>query len=1101
MTKYIRKQNNQFYISYNNNNAYLLDIFNFPEDFYSINSDVSFDFRIDSTAKANLMEVAQNYSPSRMLYDPEKFITPTILTDEQIIARGQNPLGWKQTYSPVELTISYKVNNVVQKYGPHNVEARVKGYGSFLPYNRKMPLRVKSSSSIGGLGLATDLTINNMIQSPAKITEHIIYKIYRDYGMLAPRTNFIRVFINDSTTKITSVTNNTITTNSNHYLFPGMRVKFVGLGNISNDSIFYVISSGRTDTSFKISDTLNGTEYTLPTLSSIQIEFYTDYGEYTNIENLKNLYKINEFFGTNNATGLYELGVTTSNQELNVPSSDLYYSREYGQNRSNIDNFLTALASTSNWYNNFSNYANVNQFIKFAAIELLLGQMDGYNTFLNNSYLAADNNNKFHVIPWGADSYCSEDSLNALAWFAYGRFLQQCWANNTTLTQFATELVAFNNWLKNNSNIINYINTIFDTKIDTFNSDLKQPTSTTNSTITSGKNSLVSFIQSSDDRVNYFLSRPRPVTNLSGQLVNGNFIMNWDPVTTSVSDQSITDITYEIIFLASTDHKYRYGGYSSSNTSHGMSTNNTTYTVSSGNMDSLYSILESEMTDIPNLFGGLYFSVVPKGVNDLWGFAAQPILARSNIITPPVDTPYVPTMKIGITEVMSNSTARYGLSSAPDWFEITNFDTSGINISGWKMDDDSQNINYAVPIIPSGWTSLGSGESAVFIETNNPAVAIPAFRQFWDLPSTTKIGYYFGSAVSLSSNGDGAHLFVPSGSSQNSWVYCTGVSFGKAITNRSFYWEYNNNNIANTGYSTINYGGAYVGSGGSPIVYATGSPGIYSTSSSILDPDDPSLSSSLTLLLDASLPVYDNSNQVVIPDLDCNLAAYSDVYKWPSSSNAETFLTATFSDTPYLVTDNGRRFLDFGATYNSCTLGGYLTQQSGTENSLLGYTTANSEGYTIFVVGKFTNNNPSLYRPIWSNSGSDGVKIYYDSTSSSIVHSVENFYGTGNGKAQASYSPSNSWKIFTFYLDRISSSQANVGVKINNGTATTSLVNTFSSTFLIGDTFSSTPTIIGKDTEAFLKGGLAQIVTYNTYIGESNISKVVQGLITKWGIS
>jgi len=837
----VRKLDNKFYVSFQNNQIYVYNndgiIFNFPEDFYSINSDISFDFRIDSTAKANLMEVAQNYGPSRMLYDPEKFLAPTILTDEQIIARGQNPLGWKQTYSPVELTISYKINNIVQKYGPHNVEARVKGFGSFLPYNRKMPLRVKSSSSIGGLGLATDLTINNMIQSPAKITEHIIYKIYRDYGMLAPRTNFIRVFINDSTTKITSVTNNTITTNSNHYLFPGMRVKFVGLGNISNDSIFYVMSSGKTDTSFKVSDVLNGTEYTLPTLSSVEVEFYTDYGEYTNVENLKNLYKINEFFGTNNTTGLYELGVTTSNQELNVPSSDLYYSREYGSSRSTIDNFLTALASTSNWYTNFSNYANINQFIKFAVIELLLGQMDGYNTFLNNSYLAADNNNKFHVIPWGSDSYCSEDALNALGWFAYGRFLQQCWANNTTLTQFATELVAFNNWLKNDSNIINYINTIFDQKIDTFNSDIKQPISTTSSTITSAKNNLISFIQNSDDRVDYFLGRPRPVTNLNGQLVNGNFVMNWDPVTTNVSSQSISNITYEIIFLASTDHKYRYGGYSSSNTSHGMTTTNTTYTVSSGNMDSLYAILQSEMSDISNLFEGLYFSVVPKGVNDLWGFAAQPILARSSTVTPPGDTPYVPTMKIGITEVMSNSTAKYGLSSAPDWFEITNFDTSGINISGWKMDDDSKSIDYAVSIIPSGWTSLGSGESAVFIETNNPAVAIPAFRQFWSLPSTTKIGYYFGSAVSFSSNGDGTHLFVPSGSSQNSWVYFTGVSFGKAITNRSFYWEYNSNDksVTNTGITNIRVVGPPIGEAGERGGYrgsgqgivATGSPGIY----------------------------------------------------------------------------------------------------------------------------------------------------------------------------------------------------------------------------------------------------------------------------------
>jgi hypothetical protein len=78
MTSYVRKLNDKFYVSFRNNQIYIFNndssIFNFPQDFYSINSDITFDFRIDATAKASLLEVAQNYAPDpRMLYDTEKF--------------------------------------------------------------------------------------------------------------------------------------------------------------------------------------------------------------------------------------------------------------------------------------------------------------------------------------------------------------------------------------------------------------------------------------------------------------------------------------------------------------------------------------------------------------------------------------------------------------------------------------------------------------------------------------------------------------------------------------------------------------------------------------------------------------------------------------------------------------------------------------------------------------------------------------------------------------------------------------------------------------------------------------------------------------------
>lgn len=830
----VRKLGDQFFISFRNGiaNVASSDI-NFPESFYRWNSDVTFDLRIDQNARDSLMKVAENYGLDRMLYDPDKFLYPTVLSDAQIIALGQNPFTWKQSYVPVELKISYKdSNNIIQKYSTSNVEARVKGFGSFLPYNRKMPLRIQSSTPIDGFGTTTEVTLNNMIQDGSNITEHIVYKIFRDYGMPAPRTNFIRLFVNDTTIKITSIQNNLITTNGNHYLFEGMRIKFVNLNNISNDSIFYVISSGRTNTTFKISSTLNGSEYALPNLTSVNIEYYTDYGEYLNVENLRNTYRLNELFGTGQTKSIYEINVTTFDKELTIPTTDPYYDRDIGSgDRSDLHNFLTQLGSTSNWYTNISSCTDIDQFIKFTVIELLLSQNDGYNTFLNNSYLHSDINNKFRIIPWGADSYFGTCPLNSNAWTYYSRWAQQCFVNKITMDKFVVELVKFKNWLKNDSNIISYITNIFNQKISDFTSDQKKPNSEDLTSLTTAKNGIINYITNGiDQETNTFLQRPYPVTNLTGQTVGDNFILSWDPVDKNVNGDTINDLTYEIIFLGAQDHKYRWGGWAGSDYSYGMSTSSTTYSLSSSTINSLYSLITNDM-DIEGkreLWGGLYLSVVSRRTDDTWGFAAQPILAKARVPDTP-SVPYIPSMKVFITEAMSNSNATYGLSSAPDWFEITNFDSSGINISGWRMDDDSNDALQSMPLLPSGWNVLATGESAVFIETNNPSVAIPNFRSFWNLSPSIKIGSYNGSKVGLSSGGDQVNLFVPSGNSSTSFVKLTGVIFGSATTNRSFYWEYNNNIVSLTGLSIPNSRGAYVGSGGSPTVYATGSPGVYST--------------------------------------------------------------------------------------------------------------------------------------------------------------------------------------------------------------------------------------------------------------------------------
>jgi autotransporter-associated beta strand protein len=152
---------------------------------------------------------------------------------------------------------------------------------------------------------------------------------------------------------------------------------------------------------------------------------------------------------------------------------------------------------------------------------------------------------------------------------------------------------------------------------------------------------------------------------------------------------------------------------------------------------------------------------------------------------------------IRITEVMSNALTLGNM----DWWEMTNYGDTAVDLTGWKMDDSSFSLGSAVSLVPfaSGtepaWSLVNPGESVVFMETAAPATAVPNFQSFWNLGSGTgairnpKLGSYTGSGASLSSGGDGVCLFDSTGAE------VTRVSFGAATTGASFYWSYDSAGI------------------------------------------------------------------------------------------------------------------------------------------------------------------------------------------------------------------------------------------------------------------------------------------------------------------
>ncbi|MFM1902912.1 MAG: hypothetical protein RLZZ440_812 [Planctomycetota bacterium] len=148
-----------------------------------------------------------------------------------------------------------------------------------------------------------------------------------------------------------------------------------------------------------------------------------------------------------------------------------------------------------------------------------------------------------------------------------------------------------------------------------------------------------------------------------------------------------------------------------------------------------------------------------------------------------------------ITEVMSSS----GVGGTADWFEVTNYGDTAVDVTGWRMDDGSFNFASSYELVPftlgpdPAWTMLDPGESAVMLEvtTLTPADQVEPFQAFWSLGTAPgdvrnpKIATYAGSGISFSSGGDGVVVFDSTGTEVT-----PRTSFGAATGGSTFYWSY-----------------------------------------------------------------------------------------------------------------------------------------------------------------------------------------------------------------------------------------------------------------------------------------------------------------------
>lgn len=116
-----------------------------------------------------------------------------------------------------------------------------------------------------------------------------------------------------------------------------------------------------------------------------------------------------------------------------------------------------------------------------------------------------------------------------------------------------------------------------------------------------------------------------------------------------------------------------------------------------------------------------------------------------------------------ITEIQSNQ----DFGTGEDWWELTNFGNSAVDLTGWKYDDSTANPALAFTFGP---LSIAAGESIVFVED----LTAEAFHDWWGTTlGSYQVVTFGGSGLGLGQN-DAVNLFDSADNLVTSLSYAAG---------------------------------------------------------------------------------------------------------------------------------------------------------------------------------------------------------------------------------------------------------------------------------------------------------------------------------------
>jgi hypothetical protein len=91
--------------------------------------------------------------------------------------------------------------------------------------------------------------------------------------------------------------------------------------------------------------------------------------------------------------------------------------------------------------------------------------------------------------------------------------------------------------------------------------------------------------------------------------------------------------------------------------------------------------------------------------------------------------------QLAITEVMSGETDK----NHPDWFELHNYGSVSINLTGYSFNDDSHGGLSGADSAPFTGVSIAAGETIIVTEQKSPVVDAATFRTWWGISSSIQV--------------------------------------------------------------------------------------------------------------------------------------------------------------------------------------------------------------------------------------------------------------------------------------------------------------------------------------------------------------------------
>ena len=175
--------------------------------------------------------------------------------------------------------------------------------------------------------------------------------------------------------------------------------------------------------------------------------------------------------------------------------------------------------------------------------------------------------------------------------------------------------------------------------------------------------------------------------------------------------------------------------------------------------------------------------------------------------------------QLAITEVMtSESSTSNGVPGAPthpDWWELSNFGTNDVDLTGYSWNDDSHNGLFSADSTPFNGAIIHAGEAVIFAQQNAIITDPDAFRAWWGLAPSVQVFLYPAADPGLGAGGDSVRLWNTNNLNGDFDIsfdeapefQVDRVNVGVAIQGRTF--TYNTNSGAFDLYSTNGAGGAF----------------------------------------------------------------------------------------------------------------------------------------------------------------------------------------------------------------------------------------------------------------------------------------------------